>query len=158
VATTMISVVFEDVEGLRWREPIYFDVGDVDTVAKAQTQLGKYETLLENLSGCAIVEAQVTFNLTVDTGQSPDVGYSIRSGAYLSFRNSDSVGDGIYIPGILGNKISNDVIIDSETNVAAFIAAASGSGANSEEPLSTRGSGSLWATYLKGKGASRKVK
>lgn len=158
MATTAISIKWRDVEGLEITDVLYFDSGDVGTVALAQTQLTAYEALLEDISGCIIVEANVTFGLTVSTVETADVGYSVRSGAYFSYRNSDTVGDGIYIPGILGGFISDDVVNDAATEVAAFIAATLGTGAGGEEPLSTRGSASLWTLFRGGKGASRKVK
>lgn len=158
MATTAISIKWRDVEGKEITEVLYFDTGDVGTVAQAQTQLTAYETLLEDISGCIIVEANVTFGLTVSTTETADVGYSVRSGAYMSYKDSDNVGQGIYVPGILGAFIVNDIVVASATEVAAFIAATLGTGAGGEEPLSTRGSSALWTTFLRGKGASRKVK
>jgi len=153
----MISLIWQDVEGNRIPSQLYFDSTDVATVALAATQLTKYEPLLEAMSGCAIVEASVTFPLTADTNENPDGGYSVRAGAYLSFRDSDGVGQGIYLPGILGDKISNDAVDDSDSDVSAFVDAATGNGTDGEEPLSTRGSASIWSTWRGGRGASRKV-
>jgi hypothetical protein len=158
MATTAISVKWRDVEGLEKTEVLFFDVSDVDTVAKAQTQLTKYELLLEDISGAVIVEANVTFGLTVSAVATPDVGYSVRAGAYLSFQNSDNVGDGIYIPAVLNGFMTDDVLNDDDTEPAALIAAMLGTGSDGEEPLSTRGSASLWTAFRGGKGASRKVK
>jgi len=158
MATTAISIKFRDIEGKEVTEVLFFDSGDVGTVALAQAQLAKYETLLEAVSGLPIVEANVTFGLTVDTGQSPDAGYSVRAGARLSFLNSDTVSDSLYVPGFLQGKMSNDIVNDADAQVLALINAIKGDGADGEEPLSTRGSGALWATYRGGKGTSRKVK
>lgn len=158
MATTLISVRMTDVEGLHYRVPLFFDFSDVDTVAKAQAQVDAYEPLFEAVSGCVIDEAEVSFPITVSGTGSPDVGYSVRSGAWLAFQDSDGVGSGLYLPAILGAMIANDSVIDTQTNMAALLAAMTGTGANGEKPLSTRGSGSLWTTYRGGKGASRKVK
>lgn len=158
MATTAISIKWRDVEGKEITEVLYFDVADVATVAAAQTQLTAYEALLEDVSGCVIVEANVTFGLTVSTVETPDVGYSVRSGAYLSYKDSDNVGQGLYIPGILGGFIVNDIVVETATEVAALIAATLGSGVGGEEPLSSRGSAALWSDFIKGKGTSRKVK
>jgi len=158
MATTAISIKWRDVEGLEKTEVLFFDSGDVATVAEAQAQITAYEALLEDVSGCIIVEANATFGLTVSAVETADVGYSVRAGAYLSFVNSDNVGDGMYIPGILNGFMSDDVLNDAATEPAALIAAMLGSGVGGEEPLSTRGSAALWTTYRGGKGASRKVK
>jgi len=158
MASTAISLVWEDAEGKRYPTTINFDYTDVDTLAKAATQLSEYEPILEAMSGCVITEASVTFPLTADDVATPDVGYSVRAGAYLSFVDSDGVGQGIYIPGMLASKMANDVVNDGDSDVAAFIADALGEGVGGEEPLSARGSGALFTTFRGGKGASRKVK
>jgi hypothetical protein len=157
MATVGISIVWQDVEGLRFADRLDFDAGDIPTLIVAQAQLVLYEGLLENVSGGAIVEASVTFPLTVSASESPDAGYSVRSGAYLSFKDSDSVGQGLYIPCILGDKIIDDVVDADDTEMAALIDGILGN-TSGTKPLSSRGSGSLYASYRGGKGASRKVK
>jgi hypothetical protein len=155
--TTQISFRWTDTENDHIRETLDFDTGDVPTVAEAQEQATKYELLMEAMSGCKIDEISVTFPLTVSSAEAADSGYSVYSGATLSFQNSDGVGDSVYIPGILEAKIANKIVIDSDTEVAEFIDAATGSGANTEEPVSTRGSAALWTLYKKGKRATRKA-
>lgn len=155
--TTQISFRWTDTENDHIREVLDFDSADVPTVAEAQEQATKYELLMEALSGCKIDEISVTFPLTASTAESADSGYSVYAGATLSFQNSDGIGDSVYIPGILEAKIANKVVIDSDAEVDEFIQAATGNGANTEEPVSSRGSGSLWALYKKGKRATRKA-
>jgi hypothetical protein len=150
---------------LRWRDvegkssqlvvPMYFDAADVPTLADAQTTFTKYETLLHALSGCVIAEAEVVFPLTLAGTESPDAGYRTRTGATLSFINSDEQGDSIYVPGILDDKIIDGIVDSSDSDVADFITEATGGGTT--DPLSTRGSGSLWTDYEGGKQTNRKV-
>lgn len=158
MATTKISVKWRDAEGKEVTEQMYFDVGDVATVAAAQTQLTAYEALLEDVSGCIIVEANVEFPLAVSTVEIADVGYNVRSGVWIAYRNSDGVGDGLYVPGILDGMTSEDKLDRGVSEVNLLLNAIEGTGINSEERLSTRGSASLWATYRGGKRVSRKVK
>lgn len=157
--TTAISIVWEDVEGKKKSEVLFFDAGDVATVADAQTQLTAYETLLQNVSGCVISHASVSFPLTVETVEQPDAGYDVRAGAYLGFRDSFGEPQGIYVPGILGGKIANDVVVDpaADEQIEDLVNAILGSGANGEEPLSSRNTASQWQSYRGGKGTSRKV-
>ena len=89
--TVLISAVFSDIEGNTYSVPLHFDDSDITTLVLAQSNFDLYETALENVSGCAITDASVTFPLTVSTGQSPDNGYNTRSGATMSFITSSSL-------------------------------------------------------------------
>lgn len=156
--TTLISVTWVDAEGDKITVPTYWDSTDVATVADAQAVITGLEGLLENVAGPVILSAEVKFPLTASQVENADSGYSVFSGATLSFRNSDGVGDQLYIPGILQSQIADQVVIPSTTEMAALIAALStstGVGANAAR-ISSRGSGSLWNAYVKGKRSTRK--
>lgn len=150
--TVRITTIWEDSEGRRQSVPLYFDSLDITTLASAQTAYVAYETLMLAISGASIVEAEVTFGIAVAGGQTPDSGYNVRSGAYLSFENSDDVGDGLYLPAILENDIANGVVNPDDADVAAFIAQAT----SGSPPLSTRGSASLWSDFIRGRETVRK--
>lgn len=154
MASVRISTKWRDTEGREVSVPLYFDTGDVSTVALAQTAYTTYELLLQALSGNALFEAEVCFPLVSTGAGSPDSGYNVRSGAYASFMNSDSQADGLYIPGILESKMINGILDIAETDVAAFITEAI-SGAI---PLSTRGSGSKWSSIIRGFETVRKLR
>lgn len=151
--TARISTLWQDTEGRQVSIPLYFDTGDVSTLALAQTAFNAWETVLEALSGNAIVGAEVCFALTHSTAESPDSGYNVRSGAYASFMNSDSQADGLYIPGILEAKMIEGILDPTDADVAAFITAAT----TGTYPLSTRGSASLWTTFRRGFETVRKL-
>ena len=152
--TVRVTTVWEDIEGARISVPLYFDTGDVSTVALAQTAFTTYEALMLAMSGSSIVSAEACFGLNVSGAQNPDNGYNNRSGAFLSFVNSDTIGDGLYIPAMLDDKLSGGIVDESDTQVAAFINEA----LNGTIPLSSRGSASLWLAYKIGKETIRKIK
>jgi hypothetical protein len=133
---------------------LYFDAGDITTIANAQSAYTAYETLMQALSGNIIVGAEVCFALNLAGGESADAGYRVDAGATLGFTDSDAVGQSLYIPGILEAKITNGIVSASDTDVAALLTYIS-SGAF---PLSSRGSASLWAAYRIGRATVRKLR
>lgn len=156
--TVLISPVFTDVEGNTYSVPLHFATADITTLVLAQSNFNSYETALENVSGCAITAASVTFPLTVDGGQSPDNGYNTRSGATLSFEDTDTVGESLYIPGVLDTKLINNIIDAADTDVAALIDHITNADSPSPHGLATRGSAALWTTYKIGRASIRKVR
>lgn len=154
--TARITTLWQDIENKRMTIPIYFDTGDVSTVALAQTAFSAYETLLHAMSGAAIVGAEVCFGLNVAGTENPDPGYYLNSGAWAGFENSDTVGDGLYIPSILNSKVVGGVLDSSDADVAAFISEATGNG--TAPPLSSRGSAALWAAFVRGYQTTRKLR
>lgn len=154
--TARITTIWRDIEGKQMTVPLYFDTGDVSTVALAQTAFTAYETLLHAMSGNAIIGAEVCFGLTPAGTENPDAGYYLNSGAWAGFENSDTVGDGLYIPGILNSKVVGGVLDSGDADVAAFITAATGGG--TPPPLSSRGSASLWASFVRGFQTTRKLR
>lgn len=156
--TVRVSVKWRDVEGKTSQisEPLYFDVADVATLAEAQATFTQYEGLLGAVSGCAIVEAEVTFPLTVSLAQAADPGYRTRTGATLSFVDSDGVGQSLYIPGILDDKIANGVVDETDGDIVPLINEIIGN-PGVTDPLSTRGSAAKFATFEGGRQSNRKV-
>lgn len=152
--TVLISTVWEDTEGARISVPLYFDAADITTLALAQTALTAYEPLLHAVSGNAIVEAKVSFNLNVAGTETPDAGYRVDAGATLGFTDSDQVGQSLYLPGILEDKIVNGIVAADDTDVLALINYITGG----TYPLSSRGSASLWANYRIGRATVRKIR
>lgn len=155
MATVKISTTWEDAEGDQKTIPWYFDSGDLTTIALAQTAFTGYETLMHAISGNAIVAAEVCFGLNVAGTQNPTAAYNVHSGAYMSFTDSDDVGQGVYVPGVLDSKLVNRVLNAADSDVAALITAMTGGGAL--DPFSSRGSASLWAAYNIGRRVVRKV-
>lgn len=153
--TTRITTFWEDSEGHVMPIPIFFDTGDVSTVALAQATYDAFDSLLQAVSGSALVAAEVCFGLNVTPG-SPAAGSRNDAGAYLSFLNSVGSADGLYIPGFLGSKISNGVVNDGDADVAALITEVTGAGA--ADPFSTRNVAALWAAYRIGRQVVRKIK
>lgn len=151
--TARITTKWQDTEGRQTTVPLYFDSGDVSTVALAQTAFSTYETLLHAMSGNAIIDAEVCFALTPALTESPDAGYNVRSGAYASFENSDTIADGIYIPGVLESKMIAGILDFVDSDVAAFIAEA----ISGTIPLSSRGSASKFALFRRGFETVRKL-
>jgi len=156
--TAKISFHWVDGEGTTsgMTTPLHFDLGDVATLAEAQAQATLYETALHAVSGCAIDRMEVTFGLSAAGTESPDAGYRTRTGATLSFLDSDGVGQSIYIPGILDDKILDGVVDSSDTEVAALINAILGN-VGGTDPVSSRGSASAFDSYVGGKQSNRKV-
>lgn len=155
-ASVRITTKWRDAEGSEKTLPLYFDPGDVSTVAIAQTVFTGYETLLHAVSGAAIVGAEVCFGLTPALTENPDAGYSVYNGAYLSFENSDNRGDGFYLPAVLQGKIANELLIPSDSDVAALIDVIL-NGTGGLAPLSTFGSNSLWQIFKIGRQVVRKI-
>lgn len=161
MATVVISFEITDAEGDSLTLATHWDTADVDTVAKAQDAATDFETLIQNVMGPVVTGIQVAFPLTHETVETADSGYSVYSGATISVRNSDDQGDSIYIPGILQSNIQNEVVVvASGTAMEDFVNAlttSDGFGTGSPASrISTRGSGSLWNTYVKGKRSTRK--
>lgn len=146
---------WQDNEGRTKSTPMYFDSNDITTLALAQTAYTGYEALLAALSGCALVEAEVCFPLAVSGAQNPDAGYNVNTGAILGFRDSDGIGQSMYIPGILEDKVIANVVDDEDGDITALVTEATNNG--TLLPWSSRGSASLWAIYRGGKFAARKV-
>lgn len=153
--TRTISLTWEDSEGNQKSFPLYFDSADITTIAEADTLAGEYATLLAAVSGCIVVDAKIEWALTVPAPGTADGGYFLNSGAYLSFEDANEVQSGIYIPGMLNANIVGEVVNPDATGVAALITAATGGGTT--EPLSTRGSGAQFASYVRGFLTQRKI-
>ena len=161
MATTKISVKYQDAEGESKREAYHFDATDVTTVAEAQDAFTDFETLVHNCIGPAIVEADVTIPLTCALTETPDSGYSVWTGATLSFKDSDGVGKSLYLPGILQAMMQSKKVLNTTSPspnainllIADIITNGFGTGAHR---LSSYGSGALWNTYLDGDRSGRK--
>lgn len=153
--TVRISMVWEDAEGRQISTPVHFDSTDLTTLAIAQSTYTAYEALLQALSGAALVSAEVCFPLTATGAGSPTAGYNVRSGGWLGFQNSDGQGDGLYLPALLDAKMDQGKVISTDTDVAAFVTEAIGGG--TVDPISTRGSGSLWGAFVRGYETVRKL-
>ena len=154
--TVRMSLTFQDVEGSKKTIPLYFDSADITTLAIAQTVYTIYETALHAVTGAAIVNAEVCFGLNLSNAETPDAGYSVYNGAYMSFDDSDDVGQGIYVPAMLQGKMANELVIPTDTQVAALIDLIL-NGTGGAEPLSSRGSAALWTAYKIGRQVVRKV-
>ena len=146
--TRTISFTWEDSEGNQKSFPLYFDSADITTIAEADTLAGIYAGLMAAISGCIVVDAKIDWALTVPAPGTADGGYFLNSGGYLSFKDSNEVQSGFYIPGILNANVVGKVVNPEATGVAALIDQATG--VESAVPLSTRGSGALFAEYVRG--------
>lgn len=138
--------------------PTYWDSADVTTLAEAQAIAAGLETLLEDVSGADVLESEVSFPIAASDAANPSDGYSVHTGATLSFLNSDGVADSIYIPAVLESLVTNKVVQDTGdmgTLITAFTTA-TGVGANNER-ISSRGSGALWSSFRGGKRSNRKT-
>jgi len=153
--TTRVTLFWEDSEGHTMPVPVFFDTGDISTVALAQTAVDLFDSLFQAVSGSHLKGAEVCFGLNAIAG-APAAGSRNDAGAYLSFQNSVGSADGLYIPGFLTSKISNGVVSDADADVAALITEITGGGA--ADPLSTRNVAALWAAYRVGKQVVRKLK
>lgn len=156
--TNRISVEWTDAEGDTLRVPTYWDAASLTTLAEADAAFQGFVTLVGATAGPAITKGYITFELTPASPESPDGGYSVYTGAYLSTRNSDGRGDGLYIPGILNSQISNKVVDLGTTQMIALkTAIESGGFGTNNARISTADSGSLWDVLLKGKRSNRKA-
>lgn len=156
--TRMISFKWEDSEGNEKSFPLYFDSADITTIAEADTVAGIYAGLMSAVSGCIVTNASIEWDLTVPAPGTADGGYFLNSGAYLSFEDSNEVGSGFYLPGILNANIVGKVVNPEATGIAALIAAAIGTSVEEgSEPLSTRGSGAQFAEYVRGYLTQRQI-
>lgn len=158
MATVRMSVTYEDAEGDRVTQALHWDSADVTTVAEAQDAFTDFETLIHDVTGGAIVDAEVSFPLTIAGTETPDAGYSVFSGATLSFRDSDGNGQSLYVPAILQSQIAGQVVNDVATpGMLEFLADVETNGfGTGGHRLSSRGSGALWNTFLTGKRSTRK--
>lgn len=156
--TRMISFEWEDSEGNTKSFPLYFDSADITTIAAADVVAGIYAELMAAVSGCVITNASIQWDLTVPAPGSPDGGYFLNSGAYLSFEDSNEVGSGFYIPGILNANVVGKVVNPETAGMTALIEAVLGtSSEEGNEPLSTRGSGAHFAEYVRGYLTQRQI-
>ncbi len=155
--TTRITFEFTDAEGDKLTVPTYWDAANVDTVAKAQDAASDFETLVEACIGPVVSGMSVEFGLTHSTAETPDSGYSVFSGATLSFKDSDNVGQSLYFPGILQSQIANEIVIPTaDPGMLQFLADISAGFGTGNHRISTRGSGALWSQYVIGKRSTRK--
>lgn len=156
--TRSISFLWQDSEGNQKTETLYFDSADIVDIAGADTLAGLYAAAMAEISGCIVVDAWIEWKLTVPAPGTADGGYFLNSGAYLSFEDSNEVASGVYIPGILNENVVGEVVNPAATGVADFITLAIGNSVVAgAEPLSTRGSGSQFATYRRGFLTQRKI-
>lgn len=156
--TNRITFYFQDAEGDQISVPTYWDSTDVTTVAQAQDVVTDFEALIENCIGPVVYAATVEFGLTVSSVETPDDGYSVYSGATLSFKDSDTVGQSLYLPGILQSQIANEIVIPTASpGMLEFLADVQTNGfGTGGHRISSRGSGALWNTYVIGKRSTRK--
>ena len=156
--TRMISFTWEDSEGNEKSFPLYFDSADITTIAEADNVAGIYAAAMAAISGCIVTNAKIEWDLTVPTPGTADGGYFLNSGVYLSFKDSNEVGSGFYVPGVLNANIVGRTLNPDATGVAALIAEALGtSETENSEPLSTRGSGAHFAEYVRGQLTQREL-
>lgn len=154
--TRSITLVWEDAEGNTHPETLYFDSADLTDLATAQAAVTDYATLMAAISGCIITDAHITWQLSVPTPGTADGGYFVTTGAYFSFKDSNEVAQGFYIPGVTNENMIGKIVNSEATGVEALIEAAIGNGVD-VEPLSTRGSGAQFSEFRTGKQANRKT-
>lgn len=166
--STLISFEVEDSEGDIVSLPLYFDATGadaVDTVAKANAAAAEWAKVLNFVTACRVGRATVTFDLGDKGGGKlvPTTAYTNDRGATISVRDSNTIGQSLYIPGYLLSEISSKVVsLDGENTVRLVAAIEEGEyhdGSDDveiEHRLSSRGSGSLWTSVLKGKQTTRK--
>ena len=156
--STRMNFTWRDKEGKssQLTVAVYFDNADITSIADAQATFTAYETLLHACSGCHIVAGEVIFPMTTADVENPDDGYNTRSGAILQFKDSNGVGQSLYIPGVLQDKIVNGVIDENDGDITALVNEIIAN-PGTTDPLSTRGSDSKWSTFEGGRQANRKV-
>jgi hypothetical protein len=152
--TRMISYTLRDEEGVEKSYQLYYDSADITTIAEADTLAGEYAALINAVSGLVVVGAKIEWDLTVPDGGAADAGYSHQDGVTFSFIDSFEVGASFYVPGILSANIVGEEVNVGTTGMQNLINAALGLGTT--EPLSQRGSGALFDTFVGAARASRK--
>lgn len=157
MATTMISLKWQDAEGRSRTERLWFDAATMANPTQAQDALDDIEALIDILSGCQLAEANVTFPLTLAGVGSVAEGYNVRSGATLSFIDENMVGQNLYIPGVLDSLMQAGAV-QNTGNMAAFITAmiSGGFGTGTYLPV-TRNTSAAWDTFVKGVETTRKT-
>lgn len=137
-------------------EAIHWALDDVGNPTDAQAELDTLVPLLVAVSGCRIVAARIYFDLVVPAQSAAVAGYSKNTGARLSFKDTNGVGDSMYIAGMLQSQLVNNTkFVDAgTTQMQALINKVTGQ--SGVDPLSSYGSGAKWASYVNGQKANRK--
>lgn len=161
MATVVISFEFVDKERQTISVPLHFDAGDIETLEKAQDVATTYITKLHGVSANRVQRDTVTFPLTspaVDFGVAMPEGYSVRAGATLSFRDSQNVGQSLYVPGVYDTQLIDGVVNSETTQMATLLDDAIGRDSSENgEPLSAR-SGAKFSSYVQGRATTRKIR
>lgn len=117
MAAVIISFKMKDAEDRTTTTAMYYDSADVTTLADAQGIATDFAPLLNAVSGCVVIGAEVAFPLTVPAGGNADAGYRVDAGATLSFYNSAGRAWSMFVPGWLLSRLSNGVVDTSAADV-----------------------------------------
>jgi hypothetical protein len=159
--TTLISYRFRDGEGAETTEPHYYLGSEVNTVAEAQAIVTDMKDLMAAISGCAVVGAEVTFQLDMGTPDTDDPGYRVDAGGTLSFGNTagrSPSGSAKFIPGLLLSRMVAGVVNDGDADIMAFQDAVVNGGGITGTFTQTDSSGLKLQDSLGGHQSTRKTK